>query len=100
MIKPEQLAKWREEFEESLPIGERHRLPSQGYASFRIEFEWRGYLRRCQETKQALKQISADDVTYNMMADCNNNAESVLSPADFAAAVNAYLTIRTMSELK
>lgn len=97
MIKPEQLAKWQKEFASSYKIGKSH---NSNFAAIGLNGEWQGYLRRCQETNQALKQISADDVTYNMMADCNNNAESVLSSADFAAAVNAYLTIRTMSELK
>jgi hypothetical protein len=37
------------------------------------------------------KPITAEMVTYKMMVSCNNNADSVLSPADFTAAVNAYL---------
>jgi hypothetical protein len=35
--------------------------------------------------------ITAEDVTYKMMVECNNNTDAVLSPSDFAAAVNAYL---------
>jgi hypothetical protein len=34
--------------------------------------------------------ITADMVTYKMMVECNNNADTVLSPADFAAAVNTW----------
>lgn len=55
MTTPEQLAKWREEFEktETNPYLEKTVLGM--YAVTSIENRWQGYLRRCQETEQALK---------------------------------------------
>jgi len=51
MTTPTQIEDWRKEFEKSLTIDERQILPLQGYASFRVEFEWCGYIRA--RTEQA-----------------------------------------------
>lgn len=56
---PEQIAEWREEFEKSLPVGERQILPSQGYAIFRVEFEWRGYIRARTEQATEIAELKA-----------------------------------------
>ena len=52
---PEQLQAWREEFEktETNPYLEKTALGM--YAVTSIENRWQGYLRRCQETEQAIK---------------------------------------------
>lgn len=56
---PEQLQAWREEFEKPLKLLPNYlkRLPQRRdeYANDEAECEWQGYLRRCQETEQAIK---------------------------------------------
>ena len=63
MTTPEQLQAWREEFEApyhtmdlSLVERQRNGEPAEWeYYELSLETCWRGYLRRCQETEQALK---------------------------------------------
>lgn len=56
MTTPEQLAKWREEFEmQLLPATEMTRDAFGNYCLNGLEKQWQGYLRRCQKTEQIMK---------------------------------------------
>ena len=55
MTTPEQLAKWREEFESIYHPSDCTIRFNNRYANLNLEGFWQGYLRRCQETEQAMK---------------------------------------------
>ena len=57
MTTPEQLAKWREEFESKLKGDDRmsYCSTSRPFVNKSIQSEWQGYLRAKQETEKAIK---------------------------------------------
>ena len=57
MTTPEQLAKWREEFESKLKGDDRmsYCSTSRPFVNKSIQSEWQGHLRAKQETEQAMK---------------------------------------------
>ncbi len=56
MTTPEQLAKWREEFEATYGVNKVAIKQISGiYADWNVECEWQGYLLAKQETEQAVK---------------------------------------------
>ena len=66
---PEQLQAWREKFEKAENPYHTDRQPNGVYTLNAIENRWKGYLRRCQETEQAVKDAKHFkeilDVAYN-----------------------------------
>ena len=64
----------------------------------RIDAYKAGYLRRCQETEQALTPITADDVTDEMLNEFHEKSEVFPAPETLAIAYNA--VIKNRSEAK
>lgn len=101
MTTPEQLAKWREEFAKAFP--DRLLSASHGVVNDN-DYVFAGYLRRCQETEQAMKLakfgamvakshadgdfIQAEDLTTALL--CSGSAvEPIKGKIDYATNIEA-----------
>lgn len=68
---PEQLQAWRGEFEVGLHRLTKIRSKCGLYVDHTVQCEWNGYLRRCREAEQAIKDAEKlRTVAINLIAAC------------------------------